>query len=175
MHLVKLLSHSSTPVPVKTPVPPQEDKLARESDVTVSSANATPYAEYRGFFWYVISWLVLLSFLIWAFVPNDTLRKWGIHYYPSKYWAQALPAYSLLLHLFLYILIALIETELMTFPINDMRLFTDEHAVFPETPEEYVWKAPSGVWDLPIGLVNEVLYGEGSDNNASDDEIDELD
>lgn len=139
---------------------PEEDQLARESDVTVSSTNATLYAEYRGFFIYILAWVALSVFVVWAFVPNSFLEKIGIYYYPSKYWAQAIPAYFLMFFLYAYIFVALFNTEVKTPPLDDVRAFTDEHAVFPAEPEQYIWKAPSGVWDLPIGLVNDVLYGE---------------
>ncbi|SGZ47676.1 CIC11C00000004481 [Sungouiella intermedia] len=138
----------------------QEDKLARESDVTVSSTNVTPYREYRGFFTYILSWLVLTLVMIWALVPNSILEYCGVYYYPSKYWAQAIPAYLLLAMLYAYIFIACWNTEVKTLALDDLRVITDEHAVIPENPEDYVWKAPSGVWDLPLGLVNEVLYDD---------------
>lgn len=108
----------------------------------------------------MLSWLVLTVFMIWALVPNHVLEHCGVHYYPSKYWAQALPAYFLMSMLYSYIFIACYNTEVKTLRLDDVRLITDEHAVYPEKPEEYIWRAPSGVWDLPIGLVNEVLYGE---------------
>lgn len=162
MQSFNLLSRSSTPVRV---MQTEEDKLARESDVTVSSTN-TLYLEYRGFFIYVLAWASLIIFLVWAFVPNATLEYWGIYYYPSKYWAQAIPAYFLMLFLYAYIFVALFNTEVKTLPLEDLRVITDEHSVFPEFPEDYIWKAPSGVWDLPIGLVNEVLY---DDDNLTDE------
>lgn len=153
MQSFNFLSRASTPLRRL-----QEDKLARESDVTVSSTNATPYAEYRGFFTYILSWLVLTVFMIWALVPNSALEYCGVYYYPSKYWAQAVPAYLLLLMLYVYVFIACWNTEVKTLALDDLRVITDEHAMIPDFPEDYLWKGPSGVWDLPIGLVNEVLY-----------------
>lgn len=62
--------------------------------------------------------------------------------------------------LFVYIGVALIVTEVKTMKLDDLRAFTDEHLQYPERPEEYLWKAHNGVWDLPVGFVNEVLYGD---------------
>lgn len=149
-----LLSRASTPVPKPKVL---EDQLARESDVTVST-NVTLYAEYKGFFIYVLSTAALSVYIAWTLLPESILIAAGITYYPDKYWAKAIPTYLLMLMLYCYVFFALYNTEVKTPKLDDLRLFTDEHAVYPECPQDYIWKAPSGVWDLPIGLVNEVLY-----------------
>ena len=33
-------------------------------------------------------------FLLWAYLPESVLHAHGITYYPSKYWAVALPAWA---------------------------------------------------------------------------------
>lgn len=65
-----------------------------------------------------------------------------------------------MLMLFTYLFVALYNTEYKTQRLDSLNNFIDCHAVYPENPVEYIWKAPSGVWDLPIGLVNDVLYDE---------------
>lgn len=147
-----------------SPAPPfgtrsQEDQLARQSDVIVST-NVTLYAEYKGFFTHLLAAFVLVVFSAWALIPSKTLHSLGIDYYPDKYWSQAIPAYSLMAMLFVYIGVALYVTEVKTMKLDDLRAFTDEHLQYPERPEEYLWKAHNGVWDLPVGFVNEVLYGD---------------
>lgn len=134
-----------------------EDKLARESDVTVST-NVTSYAEYKGFFIYVLSAVLLLGYMAWLLLPEKALNYFGVYYYPDKYWAQAVPAYLLMLMLYVYICLALYNTEVKTLPLDDPRVFTDENAIYPEDPAAYIHKAPSGVRDLPTPLVSEVLY-----------------
>lgn len=151
------LSRSSTPVGKLRSVPVEEDKLARESDVTVST-NTTLYAEYKGFFIYVSSAAALLFFIGWTLLPDTALLAMGISYYPNKYWSQAIPVYFLMLMLFAYVFVALYNTEVKTLKLNSLNNFLDCHTVYPEAPEAYIWRAPSGVWDLPVGLVNDVLY-----------------
>lgn len=136
----------------------EEDTLARQSDVTVAT-NATPHAEYKGFFVYVLASVIFFAYIGWTVVPEPWLQKIGVSYYPDKYWAHAVPAYLLIAMVYSYVFVALVNFEVKTLKLDDLRNFTDEHAVYPKNPEEYVWKAPSGVWDLPIGLVNDVLYG----------------
>ncbi len=36
----------------------------------------------------------IVAYMVWAFVPDDKLHSWNITYYPSKYWAVALPSYA---------------------------------------------------------------------------------
>lgn len=134
-----------------------EDLLARESDVTVST-NVTSYAEYYGFFMYVLSSVAFLMYLGWLLLPEKALNYLGIYYYPDKYWAQAVPAWLLMLMLYIYIAMAFYNSEVLACLLDDPRAFTDEHAVYPETPIEYIHKAPSGVLDLPTPLVSEILY-----------------
>lgn len=141
----------------------KQDTLARESDVTVS-INKAENVEYRGFFVYILASVVFTCWIMWALLPHKTLNHLNIYYYPDKYWSMAIPVYYLMWMLFCYIGLALINTEILTLPLNDIRNFVDEHTVFPSEKNQdsydYIHKAPSGVWDLPITLVNEVLYDE---------------
>ncbi|KAI5969739.1 GPI19 [Candida margitis] len=144
-----------------------EDQLARESDITVSNIKSSQ-AEYRGFTIYVLSSLVLFLYITWTLVPPATLHKLSIDYYPDKYWSIAIPSYSLMLMLFIYWFLALYNTEVLTLDLDDVNTFIDEHTQFPnesgresnQVIKDYIHQAPSGVWDLPITLVNEVLYDD---------------
>ena len=132
-------------------------------------------AEYRGFFIYVLSSISLFVWIGWIVIPEHVLENYlYIDYYPDKYWTVAIPAYSLMLMVYIYIGMALYNTEVLTFAIDDVRNFVDSYTYMPEQTVpgsrskyektlDYVWKAPSGVWDLPITLVNEVLYTDDND------------
>jgi hypothetical protein len=50
-------------------------------------------AEVYGFCIYVSTFVGALLYLIWALVPDQVLHSWGITYYPSKWWALAVPAW----------------------------------------------------------------------------------
>ncbi|CUM62661.1 uncharacterized protein PRCAT00000215001 [Priceomyces carsonii] len=148
-----------------------EDSLARQSDVIVST-NVTLYAEYKGFFIYVVSELLLLCWVCWALAPNWILNDvFSIHYFPDKYWSNAVPAYSLIMMVYMYVALALYNTEFRTLALDDGRNFFDTYSSFANQKEgpdddivhdsvQYVFKIPNGVKDLPITLVNEVLYSE---------------
>lgn len=157
------------------PVRGHEDSLARQSDVTVATHNILN-AEYKGFFVYVLSFIALVTWIGWTIIPEHVLENYlYIEYYPDKYWTYAIPAYSLMLMLYMYVCLALYNSEVLTLALDDIRTIVDSHTYMPEQTVpgdrskyektlDYVWKAPSGVWDLPITLVNEILYTDNEDN-----------
>ncbi|EMG50592.1 GPI19 Phosphatidylinositol N-acetylglucosaminyltransferase subunit GPI19 [Candida maltosa Xu316] len=167
LNIINSLSRSSSPVPQPS-TSSNEDKLARESDVTVSSTVSNN--KYQGFTIYIISTILLISWTFWTILPNFVLDKLLIDHdiLPDKYWSLSIPCYFLMLMLFTYWGLALFNLEVMTLDLNDVRCIVDDSTVFPgeERDEimsasiEYIHTAPSGVWDMPITLVNEVLYGD---------------
>ena len=49
--------------------------------------------EVYGFLGWITSSTFYVVFLVWAFTPDFILQWYGITYYPSKYWAIALPTW----------------------------------------------------------------------------------
>lgn len=143
------------------------DELARESDVTVST-NVTPQAEYKGFASYVISCFFIIIWICWSVLPDRALNKLGVYYYPSRWWALAIPSYILCLMMYTYIAIACYNSEYLTLPLNDNRNIVDDSGIIvtqlknfkPCDIRKYVCNGTSGVWDLPISVVNEILYSQ---------------
>lgn len=43
-----------------------------------------------------------MLFLLWAYTPDDMLKSHGVTYYPSKWWALALPAWASVTVVFLF-------------------------------------------------------------------------
>ncbi|CAN0006024.1 unnamed protein product [Ectocarpus sp. 8 AP-2014] len=48
--------------------------------------------EVYGFAGWIASLVAYALYLVWAYVPESTLQALGITYYPSKYWAIAIPS-----------------------------------------------------------------------------------
>lgn len=157
------------------------DTLARQSDVTVST-NSQIYGEYKGFFIHVLAMVSFICFVLWSLVPDFILENLGIDYLPGKYWSIAIPSYSLILMLYIYVALSLYNSEVLTLPLNDVRNFIDHHTVLAGenncTKEEllqYVHDSPSGVRELPISLVNEVLYTQADEDYEDDTDESEID
>lgn len=153
------------------------DELARESDVTVST-NITPQAEYKGFASYVISCIFLFIWICWSFLPDRILNNLGVYYYPNRWWALAIPSYVIVLMMYMYIAIALYDIEILTLPLNDNRNIVDDSGIIitqlknfkSNEINNYLINSSSGVWDLPISIVNNVLYLNSNDNNNNNND-----
>ncbi len=84
---------ASSPLPFAAPLDaapsPSHSPLPRPAR---SAMHAS--AEVYGFCLYVSTFIGALLYLAWALLPDTLLHSWGITYYPSKYWALALPAWG---------------------------------------------------------------------------------
>jgi phosphatidylinositol glycan class P protein len=84
---------------------------------------------------WISSIVVYVIFLIWAFTPQSILHHYGITYYPSRYYAIALPAYflvSVATILLFYIGFNLFNT----FDPSDIRTTEDMHTI--RSPNEFI-------------------------------------
>lgn len=48
-----------------------------------------------GFVAWIATHISYVLFLLWAYIPEETLHHFGVTYYPSKHWALALPSFAL--------------------------------------------------------------------------------
>lgn len=119
---------SPEPGALLSPEEKVSDELARESDVTVST-NITSQAEYKGFASYVISGIFLIIWLSWSLLPDRILNDIGIFYYPSRWWALAIPAWILILMIYTYAALALYNIERKTMPLDDLRTIVDTSGI----------------------------------------------
>lgn len=133
------------------------DLLARESDVTVSF-TATPHAEYKGFAIHILSGLFLACWLLWTFVPTRVLHACGIYYYPLRWWAVAIPSYILMAMAFTYLGLILYYVEVATDSLGARGTLLDRAGIVQDNAAEFIHTPTSGVRDMPISLVNQVLY-----------------
>lgn len=131
----------------------------------VATTTKVPTYEYYGFVMYLVSFVVLGIYLIWAYVPDEILHSLGITYYPSRYWALAVPVWIMTLVWFIFI--SFMSINLMnTAPFDSFTCITDEHANIltsspnqKEHPEDYIPE----LHDIPISIVNAMLYQYNDD------------
>ncbi|GAA5808267.1 hypothetical protein MFLAVUS_001655 [Mucor flavus] len=127
----------------------------------VAITNKTPAYEYYGFVMYLGSFVILGIYLIWAYVPDEILHRLGITYYPNRYWALAVPIW--LMTIIWFIFFSFMSLSLLnTPPFTSYHCITDEHANLMRLDSEMVSDRPSDwipeLHDIPIGLVNAILY-----------------
>ncbi|KAL5499036.1 hypothetical protein ACEPAH_1554 [Sanghuangporus vaninii] len=128
--------------------------------------------EFYGFVAWTSTYALFCLYVLWATLPDEWILSLGIEWYPSREWAVLLPAYSVILILltyFTYWALALYNTS----AFNSLSTITDTHAHIPTSkPERHTCASPGinsfltaaspcaipSPYDIPIGLVNRVLY-----------------
>ncbi|KAI8624130.1 PIG-P-domain-containing protein [Xylariaceae sp. FL1651] len=143
-----------------------------------------PTYEYYGFVLYLFSSLTFLIYLLWAYLPSPFLHALGIYYYPNRWWALAIPSFIVMLLVYIYVALALYNTEVLTLPLTSIETIVDEAAkiatidskgrirlgsgerkqITEESARQLNWKniwntGTDAVMDVPLAGVCEVLYG----------------
>ena len=112
------------------------------------------------------------AFLFWAYLPSSALHSLSITYYPSHWWALAIPAYLSLLPLFLFISYAAYNLH-STLPLTHPATLLDSHTRYP--PPSHLIPPASltprysipPIYDMPLDTVNAFLYGPRSSSSSS--------
>lgn len=130
-----------------------DDGLAKRSHVTETVPLST---EYFGFAHYLTASVVLIVYILWAFTPQSWLESVGIYYYPSRWWALAVPAFVLVLLGYIYVALTSYNVEVMTFGPTQPETITDLDA---KIDANYLFTHSAAVRDLPLSDVCRVLYG----------------
>ncbi|KAJ1311144.1 hypothetical protein OPQ81_009645 [Rhizoctonia solani] len=124
--------------------------------------NSGTAAEFYGFVAWATTTILWFIYIFWALLPDSVIRGIGITWYPNREWALLIPSYAVFLVLltyFTYFALAIYATP----SYSEVKSITDEHAHY--CPVERTGASNSRVTvprvhDLPIGLVNRVLYGK---------------
>ncbi|KAH8084338.1 PIG-P [Cristinia sonorae] len=129
--------------------------------------------EFYGFVAWSGTYLLFCIFLLWALFPDKYILWLGVSWYPNRDWALLLPAYSIILVLltyFTYFALAISGTP----AFSDMSTITDSRALLPAADDclnPYARHARENAipesYDIPIGLVNRVVYGRRRKLNAT--------
>eukprot|EP01112_Ceratiomyxa_fruticulosa_P023248 TRINITY_DN880_c0_g1_i3.p1 TRINITY_DN880_c0_g1~~TRINITY_DN880_c0_g1_i3.p1 ORF type:complete len:238 (-),score=48.64 TRINITY_DN880_c0_g1_i3:26-739(-) len=113
--------------------------------------------EVYGFVCWITTFVAYVTYLLWAFLPEDALHSLGIYYYPSKWWAVAFPTFaivSILYGLWVYICLNLISAE----HLDSYYSFTDEYSKEIEIEEDLPENSIPPIADIPLTVVNQLLY-----------------
>ncbi|RPB04267.1 PIG-P-domain-containing protein [Choiromyces venosus 120613-1] len=154
--LTSLLRPPFTPSRPTTPDSSDSEAVATSSRIAQSTPRAAPKVptyEYYGFVLYLVSSLAFLIYIIWSFAPSPLLHAVGIHYYPSRWWALALPSFLVMLVVYIYVALASYNTGYLTRGLDHLECIVDDAAKIanvdfgaePETAPEDEITGNSGV------------------------------
>ena len=67
-------------------------------------------------------------YLLWSYLPSPFLHQLGIHYYPNRWWSLAIPAFLVVVVVYIYIALACYNTEYLTLPLRHIENIVDDAA-----------------------------------------------
>ncbi|KAH7344706.1 PIG-P-domain-containing protein [Rhizoctonia solani] len=149
--------NASEPTSPTSPVAVYPPPASSEDDDTPGTA-----AEFYGFVAWATTAILWFIYISWALLPDSVIRGMGITWYPNREWALLIPSYAVFLVLltyFTYFALAIYATP----SYSEVKSITDEHAHYrpmgrTSLPAHDSRTTVPQVHDLPIGLVNRVLY-----------------
>ncbi|KAK8103819.1 PIG-P-domain-containing protein [Apiospora kogelbergensis] len=192
--LLRAPAHPLPPSPSLTSLlrpsrPTTPDASDDELEPVPRAAPQVPTYEYYGFVLYLFSTLTFLVYLLWAYLPSAFLHAMGIYYYPNRWWALAIPAFLVVLIVYIYVALAAYNVEYLTLPLTDLETIVDDAANVATIDSRgrirgqgrgaeekgaakrhqmhtreldwcRIWnRGTDAVMDVPLAGVNEVLYG----------------
>ncbi|KAH9960687.1 PIG-P, partial [Russula dissimulans] len=126
--------------------------------------SRTRAPEFYGFVAWAVTYLFFFLYFLWAILPDRWILSLGVSWYPNREWALLVPAWTIvtvLLTYFTYFSMAIRGTPAfsdITFHVTDSRGQYPDGSV----PNPYfAYAQPNATpqaYDIPIGLVNRVLY-----------------
>ena len=118
-------------------------KSARTATTVPRASPKVPTYEYYGFVLYLTSSLVFrmsspspsrqslmasVMYLLWSYLPSPFLHQLGIYYYPNRWWSLAIPAFLVIVLVYIYVGLACYNTEYLTLPMRSIENIVDEAA-----------------------------------------------
>jgi phosphatidylinositol glycan class P protein len=103
-------------------------KSARQAPLVPRASPKIPTYEYYGFALYLASSAAFFLYIVWAYVPSPLLHQMGIHYYPNRWWALAVPCWLVALVVYIYVALASYNTGYLTLPMSSCENLVDETA-----------------------------------------------
>ncbi|KAL6505570.1 hypothetical protein OROHE_022949 [Orobanche hederae] len=105
---------------------------------------------------------IVVAFVIWAYVPDEWLHSVGMYYYPSRYWALAVPTYvmvTIVLAIGFYIGMNFMATT----PPTSLNVMFDEFSREPgreiTSNEDDDYEQPiEPISDIGVNQINEMMF-----------------
>ncbi|KAA0049099.1 phosphatidylinositol N-acetylglucosaminyltransferase subunit P-like [Cucumis melo var. makuwa] len=124
----------------------------------LSGEHGPKPSEVYGFVGSISTVVATAIYLIWAYLPESFLHSLGIYYYPSRYWAVAVPVYvmvSIALALMFYIGLNFLSTPSPT----SLHIIFDEFSKEPSISACLEQDQPiQPISDIGINRINELMF-----------------
>jgi len=72
--------------------------------------------------------IVTVMYLLWSYLPSPFLHQLGIYYYPNRWWSLAIPAFLVMVLVYIYVALACYNTEYLTLPMSSIENIVDDAA-----------------------------------------------
>ncbi|KAL8160194.1 hypothetical protein V2J09_001731 [Rumex salicifolius] len=134
------------------------------SRVGFSGEHGPKPTEVYGFVGSITTVVAAVIFFLWAYLPDCFLHSIGISYYPSRYWAVALPTYfmvTVVLAVGCYIGLNFIATP----PPTSLNVIFDEYSREPQKlllSEKQEDQPIESISDIGIHEINDMMFGEST-------------
>ncbi|KAF3921458.1 hypothetical protein ABW21_db0205615 [Orbilia brochopaga] len=163
--LTSLLRPPFTPSRPATP-DSSDSEAANSSRIAQSTPRAAPKVptyEYYGFVLYLTSTLAFIIYILWSYLPAPVLHFLGIHYFYNRWWSLAVPAYIVVIILYIYVALASYNVEYMTKSLRSLDNIVDEVAKMAvvEIDESKHRKIVRGSGDAVNGGSNDSMTATG--------------
>lgn len=105
-----------------------DDEGLNSAEPVPRASPRVPTYEYYGFVLYLFSSLLFLIYLLWSYLPSPFLHILGIYqyYYPNRWWSLAIPSYLVMLVVYIFVALALYNSEYLTLPLNNLETIVDD-------------------------------------------------
>ncbi|KAM7209401.1 PIG-P domain containing protein [Naviculisporaceae sp. PSN 640] len=95
------------------------------SDPVPRASPKVPTYEYYGFVLYLFSGCAFGIYLLWSYLPSPFLHALGIYYYPNRWWSVAIPSFLVMVLVYIYVALALYNTEYLTLGLGSVETVVD--------------------------------------------------
>ncbi|CAK9178985.1 unnamed protein product [Ilex paraguariensis] len=128
----------------------------------VSGEHGPKPSEVYGFVGSISTVVATVIFLVWAYVPESWLHSIGIFYYPSRYWALAIPTYAMVtivLAIGFYVGLNFLATPPPTSYTTIFDEFSREPSSFISSSEEND-QPIEPIADIGINQINDLMFND---------------
>ncbi|KAF8155563.1 PIG-P-domain-containing protein [Crassisporium funariophilum] len=123
--------------------------------------------EFYGFVAWTSTYLAFVLYILWAILPDEYIVWLGVTWYPNREWALLIPSWSIIVVLLTYMTYFAIALR-ATPAFDEMSSVTDSRIALPTAVDgdhnPYLASAEAGaipeLYDIPLGMVNRVMYHE---------------